>query len=109
MRGLQRMAVRAQDPEVLDPVVIAIAVRVVELEWKASIGCTLRPPTELAPRMVRRPEREPDVPSPAGHVRRVEAEVRNPTTDMLEVAARGNQAERANHAGETPLRSDRAA
>jgi hypothetical protein len=48
MCRLEAMAVRAQDPKVLETVVVAVAVDVIELDRDSSIRSALGPAAELA-------------------------------------------------------------
>lgn len=50
MRCLQRVAIRAEDPEVLDAVVGLVAIDMIELERESPVGRALRPSTQLAVR-----------------------------------------------------------
>jgi len=48
MGVLQAVAIRAQDPEILEPVIIALTIDVVEFKGNASVRCALCPTTKLA-------------------------------------------------------------
>lgn len=48
MRRLKAVAVRAEDSQVLDPVVVAITVDVIELYWDSPVGGALGPTAQLA-------------------------------------------------------------
>src|SRR3954471_8641432 len=48
MRRLKAVAIRTEDPEVLDSVVVPIAVDVIDLDWDPTAGCLHPPSAELA-------------------------------------------------------------
>lgn len=49
MRGLQRMTVRTEDPQVHEAIVGAITVRVIELDWNDTVvRSTFSPTAQLA-------------------------------------------------------------
>ncbi|MDX2093422.1 MAG: hypothetical protein SFX73_36600 [Kofleriaceae bacterium] len=126
MRRLQRMAVRTQNAQVLETIVVMLAINVIELDGHTSIGRLLGPATQLACALFkpcadqalsqiarRRPpvshqnlgERTSPrwapatVPSLAREVRRVDVEPRDLACDVLIVAASSDEPERTKHTG----------
>ena len=52
MRCLQAVTVGAEDSEILEPIVEAIAVDVIELDGNATIRCALGPTAKLTARLL---------------------------------------------------------